>query len=242
ARTKPSANGRKRSSSRRTITTRSTTSRWSSTPPAGAARRAPTCSASPPRRPPPNPDPTAHGGVGSRRPLRPRHVRGEKAPREMKKAAILVLSIVGTIELLMYGGVWWKARQKTAAGPVILISIDRLRAHHLPVYGYTRRRTPNIDALAAEATVFEHAWSHAPQTLPAHVSILSGQLPYEHGVRDNVGFTVKPGQWMLRQSLKSRGGPTGACVSAFVLRSATGLNQGFDAYDSDMPAASTEVS
>jgi arylsulfatase A-like enzyme/Flp pilus assembly protein TadD len=126
--------------------------------------------------------------------------------------------------------------------PIILISIDTLRADHLPVYGYTKVRTPNIDALAAGGTVFEHAWSHAPQTLPAHASILSGSLPFATGVRDNVGFTVKPGQWMIQKALSARGWPTGGFVSAFVLRGATGIGQGFDTYDSEMPPSSGEVS
>jgi arylsulfatase A-like enzyme/Flp pilus assembly protein TadD len=131
---------------------------------------------------------------------------------------------------------------RRADGPIILISIDTLRADHLPAYGYTKVRTPNIDALAAGGVVFEHAYSHAPQTLPAHTSILSGQLPFEHGVRDNVGFTVKPGQWFIQTALHDRGWPTGGFVSAYVLRAATGINQGFDTYDSDLPPASGEMS
>ena len=131
---------------------------------------------------------------------------------------------------------------RRADGPIILISIDTLRADHLPAYGYGKVRTPNIDALAAGGVVFEHAYSHAPQTLPAHTSILSGQLPFEHGVRDNVGFTVKPGQWFIQTALHDRGWPTGGFVSAYVLRAATGINQGFDTYDSDLPPASGEMS
>jgi hypothetical protein len=34
--------------------------------------------------------------------------------------------------------------------PVILISIDTLRADHLPLYGYAQGATPNIDALRAD--------------------------------------------------------------------------------------------
>jgi arylsulfatase A-like enzyme len=103
-------------------------------------------------------------------------------------------------------------------------------------------RTPNIDALAAAGTVFERAYAHAPQTLPAHTSILSGQLPFEHGVRDNVGFTVKAGQWFVQRALQERGWPTGGFVSAYVLRAAVGLNQGFDLYDSELPPSSGERS
>jgi hypothetical protein len=41
---------------------------------------------------------------------------------------------------------------RVAGGPLILISIDTLRADHLPVYGYTKVRTPAIDALASTST------------------------------------------------------------------------------------------
>jgi arylsulfatase A-like enzyme/Flp pilus assembly protein TadD len=129
-----------------------------------------------------------------------------------------------------------------ADGPIILISIDTLRADRLPAYGYTKVRTPNIDALAAGSVLFENAYSHAPQTLPAHASILSGELPFEHGVRDNIGFTVKPGQWMVQRSLHDRGWPSAAFVSAYVLRASTGMNQGFDTYDSELPPSSGERS
>src|SRR6266851_1208926 len=155
--------------------------------------------------------------------------------------------VVFVIFLAFVIGAWvgyrrWMRSYSPADGPIILISIDTLRADHLPAYGYTKVRTPNIDALAAAGTLFEHAYSHAPQTLPAHTSILSGQLPFEHGVRDNVGFTVKPGQWFVQRALRQRGWPTGGFVSAYVLRGAVGLNQGFDTYDSELPPASGERS
>jgi choline-sulfatase len=155
------------------------------------------------------------------------------------------VAIAVVIALAVAAAAWgvrrWIPRWATP-GPLILISIDTLRADHLPAYGYTRVRTPNIDALAQESVLFEHAWSHAPQTLPAHTSILSGQLPFEHGVRDNVGFAVKKGQWFIQSALQSRGWPTGGFVSAYVIRAATGINQGFDVYDSEMPPVSSERS
>jgi choline-sulfatase len=164
-----------------------------------------------------------------------------KAARPQSRFVIFVIFVVFVMSA-------WAVYRKfvrsysPADRPVILISIDTLRADHLPAYGYTKVRTPNIDALAAGGTVFERAYAHAPQTLPAHASILSGQLPFEHGVRDNVGFTVKPGQWFVQRGLQERGWPTGGFVSAYVLRAAVGLNQGFDTYDSELPPASGERS
>jgi len=161
--------------------------------------------------------------------------------RPLRFTFILFLAGLGTT-LAAVGG-WRYARASApVSGPIIVISIDTLRADHLPAYGYKKVRTPAIDALAADGVVFERAYSHAPQTLPAHASILSGQLPFETGVRDNVGFTVKTGERLLPQMLRDRGFATGGVVSAYVLRKETGISQGFDFFDGEMPASSPDVS
>src|SRR4051812_14562521 len=140
-------------------------------------------------------------------------------------------------------GGWRYARASApVSGPIILISIDTLRADHLPVYGYKAVRTPAIDALAADGIVFERAYSHAPQTLPAHAALLSGRLPFDTGVRDDIGFAVKSGVRLLPQMLRERGFATGGVVSAYVLRKETGIGQGFEFFDSDIPPPSPEAS
>src|SRR3954467_13902393 len=161
--------------------------------------------------------------------------------RQVRFSLILVFAAVGTA-LAAIGG--WRSARASApvSGPIIVISIDTLRADHLPAYGYTRVKTPAIDALAADGTVFERAYSHAPQTLPAHAALLSGQLPFETGVRDNVGFIVKPGERLLPQMLRERGFTTGGVVSSYVLRKETGINQGFDFFDDKMAPGSPELS
>lgn len=128
----------------------------------------------------------------------------------------------------------------TSGGPIVFISIDTLRADRLPAYGSTRAKTPQIDRLAADGLLFENAYAHSPQTLPSHTSILSGELPFAHGVRDNIGFTVRNGQRFLQHELKEAGYTTGAFVSSYVLREQTGFNQGFDHFDDELPAASPE--
>jgi choline-sulfatase len=153
----------------------------------------------------------------------------------------ILLSVALATGLAAAGG-WRYARASAPVnGPIILISIDTLRADHLPVYGYRHVKTPAIDALAADGVVFERAYSHAPQTLPAHASLLSGRLPFETGVRDNVGFAVKGSERLLPQMLRDRGYTTGGIVSTYVLRKETGLNQGFDFFDDEMPPDSPEL-
>jgi tetratricopeptide (TPR) repeat protein len=115
--------------------------------------------------------------------------------------------------------------------PVVLVSIDTLRADRLPAYGYTGVSTPAIDQLRGDGVLFENAYTHSPLTLPSHASLLSGLLPPEHGVRNNIGYRFDPKHQALATALRARGYATGAAVSAFVLRRASGLDAGFDFYD-----------
>jgi len=118
--------------------------------------------------------------------------------------------------------------------PVILISVDTLRSDHLPAYGYGGVETPNIDALRKDGILFRRAYSHTPLTLPSHATILTGTLPADHGLRDNVGFKLAPNVPTLASLLKKNGYATGAAVSAFVLRHETDISRGFDFYDDEV--------
>lgn len=116
--------------------------------------------------------------------------------------------------------------------PVIVISVDTLRADRLPVYGYAGVETPAIDALRRDSVLFENAYAHVPLTLPSHVSLLTGLLPQEHGVRNNIGYPFDGAKHpTIATLLKSRGYVSGAAVSSYVLRSATGISSGFDFYE-----------
>lgn len=124
-------------------------------------------------------------------------------------------------------------RTSSAAGaPIVLVSIDTLRSDRLGAYGYDRAETPAIDAFARDAILFERAYAHCPLTLPSHSSLLTGLLPTEHGVRDNVGYRLKSsGLPFLPRLLKERGYKTGGAVSAYILRRDTGIGDDFDFYE-----------
>ena len=123
--------------------------------------------------------------------------------------------------------------------PVVLICVDTLRADHLPAYGYKGVETPALDSLARDSIVFDNAVSQVPLTLPSHASLLTGLLPYQNGVRDNVGYMFDKSKTTLASLLKARGYATAAAVSAFVLDHATGISSGFDFYDDRVEASRT---
>jgi arylsulfatase A-like enzyme/Flp pilus assembly protein TadD len=68
-------------------------------------------------------------------------------------------------------------------------------------------------------------------TLPSHANILTGLLPYQHGIRDNSGFRLPEGIPTLATRLSERGYATAAFVSSFPLDARWGLARGFGLYD-----------
>src|SRR5437899_12282558 len=113
---------------------------------------------------------------------------------------------------------------------VLLVTIDTLRADALGSYGGLAA-TPALDRLADEGVHFDFAHAHAVVTLPSHASILTGQYPFQHGLRDNSGYRLPPGARTAATMLKQAGYATAAFVAGFPLHSRFGLNQGFDLYD-----------
>jgi arylsulfatase A-like enzyme/Tfp pilus assembly protein PilF len=116
---------------------------------------------------------------------------------------------------------------------ILLVTIDTLRADALGSYG-GQAATPNLDALAAHGARFTFAHSHAVVTLVSHASILTGKYPYEHGIRDNTGYRLRPNEAPAATLLKARGFATAAFVGGFPLDRRFGLTPGFDVYDDRM--------
>jgi arylsulfatase A-like enzyme len=92
---------------------------------------------------------------------------GEAEARVDRVRALLIVLVVGA--LVACGG--------DAPRNLLLISVDTLRADHLGYAGHDRPTSPNLDALAAESTVFENAYSAAGWTLPSMATVMTGQYP-----------------------------------------------------------------
>jgi tetratricopeptide (TPR) repeat protein len=154
--------------------------------------------------------------------------------RPLRYTFILLVAALGTT-LAAVGG-WRYARASAPVpGPVILISIDTLRADHLAAYGYRASATPAIDSLAREGVVFERAYAHSTQTVPSHATLMTGRLPSENGVRDDDGAPLAASERPLAQMLRDRGYATGGIVSSALLGRASGLSRGFDFFDDELP-------
>ncbi|MHC4215388.1 MAG: sulfatase, partial [Planctomycetota bacterium] len=145
------------------------------------------------------------------------------------KIYIVLLLLAGAVvaALFFWGGNFFGREIRN----VLLISIDTCRADRLSCYGYRRKTTPNIDAIAEEGILFENAITPATMTLPAHCSMLTGTIPPYHGVHDNPDYQLAESNVTLAEMLTDKGFTCGAAVSAFIMDSEFGLDQGFDVYD-----------
>jgi arylsulfatase len=120
---------------------------------------------------------------------------------------------------------------------VFVIVVDTLRADHLSTHGYFRRTSPTLDRLAEEALVFENAFTVMNHTLPAHLSLMTGVDPTAHGILSNRWGYVFGKYRTLAERLRERGYATAAFVSGLPLRSASGLNKGFEVYEDTRDAS-----
>jgi choline-sulfatase len=114
--------------------------------------------------------------------------------------------------------------------PVILISVDTLRADHLGCYQAAQALTPHIDSIAKNGTLFSQVSALVPLTLPSHVALFTSTYPFANGVEDN-GVPYTAGT-TLATVLKNAGYRTAAFVGSFVLDGRFGLSRDFDVYDS----------
>ncbi len=120
---------------------------------------------------------------------------------------------------------------------VLLITIDTLRADRVGADGTTNSLTPAIDRLAAGGALFEQAFSTSSWTLPALASVLTGQMPSQHGAgwpageRDLLARSPLPPMPTLATALRARGYRTAAKVTNPYLALRYGLGAGFDEHE-----------
>lgn len=114
----------------------------------------------------------------------------------------------------------------------VLITLDTQRADYVSAYDPSHVRTPNLDALAGQGTLFKNAYSLIPITLPSHASMFFSEPP--HLLKNyNNGQPVRPrkSRPTLASLFKKNGFQTAAFVSMGILEAQFGLNEGFDTYD-----------
>jgi len=118
---------------------------------------------------------------------------------------------------------------------VLLVTIDTTRADHLGMYGYPRPTSPNLDAMARGATVFDHGWAHAPSTRYSMPAILTGRMPldvyYDTSIEGWPGLLPKA--TTIAEALAPLGFVTGAITNYWYFDRSRHMDQGFAEYDNE---------
>ncbi len=112
---------------------------------------------------------------------------------------------------------------------VILISLDTVRADHLSPYGYERDTTPKLNALAEEGLVVENFYSTAPWTLTAHMSMLTGLFPEQHGIVDK-SLALNEANPTLAERLSAAGYQTAGFYRDVWVQPRYGFDRGFELF------------
>lgn len=77
---------------------------------------------------------------------------------------------------------------------IIFILCDDLGWGDMGCYGHTLIRTPNIDRLAREGTLFTQFYSASPVCSPSRCAFLTGQFPARLGIHDYLPVPLNPHQ------------------------------------------------
>ena len=122
---------------------------------------------------------------------------------------------------------------------ILLISLDACRADHLSCYGYARKTSPFLDALAAQGTRFARAFCNTHGTGPSHATLLMSlyqethRMEYTSHPGSLPGDPVPPDAMMIQEFLHARGYTTLGITDGGQLASGYGFHRGFDVYDDD---------
>jgi arylsulfatase A-like enzyme len=113
-----------------------------------------------------------------------------------------------------------------ARPPLILITIDAVRADHVSAYGHDRLTTPNIDALAERGMRYDYVLSPTPWSAPAHAALLAGQDPDTLEFTSLDGEGLDPTTTLLPERLYARGYDTWCVLAHEFLHPRWHLTQG----------------
>jgi uncharacterized sulfatase len=119
---------------------------------------------------------------------------------------------------------------ETRTPNIVFIVLDTHRVDRLGCYGYQKATSPNIDAFAQGATVFERAVSPGQWTIPAHASMFSGEFPSTHMTVQSKD-ALSPQFVTLADRLKAGGYRTiGFCNNPLVGVVNNGFTRGFQTF------------
>lgn len=116
---------------------------------------------------------------------------------------------------------------------IVFISVDTMRPDHLGCYGYPRRTSPHMDALAREGALFTQAIAPHIPTMPSHTTFYTGLHALAHKIAAHARKAkLDPHIPMLPQLLQRYGYATAAVDSMVTISHGKGswFARGYDYY------------
>ncbi|MFA5141293.1 MAG: sulfatase [Elusimicrobiota bacterium] len=123
-----------------------------------------------------------------------------------------------------------RAQMDDSAPNIVVIDICAARADHFSSYGYPKRTTPGMDAVAEDGVLFENAMAQASWCLSNYATLFTGHTPEVHGLYAMTDRKLPEEQVTVTQVLKDWGYDTGAWSGGTWLLPQWGLERGFDNY------------
>jgi arylsulfatase A-like enzyme len=156
-------------------------------------------------------------------------VRKQKSVKGLNRRQVLKYGLSGGLAAGLSPGLWlsgcggwWQGKKPN----VLLIVLDTARADRFSCFGYERKTSPNIDAMALESVVYECAYSPSCWTLPSHASLFTGLYPIQAGATSET-LHLPLSNTTVTEALKKTGYDTAAFVCNAWVNMERGFAQGF---------------
>jgi len=121
-------------------------------------------------------------------------------------------------------------RRRLGDANVVFVILDAARAREFGAYGYGRKTSPQIDAIARDGVVFEQVYTPAVYTLGAMSSVWTSQYPDRH--HGNVSFSspLPRDRLTLAEVLTGEGIHAAGFVATAVPGAFNGFDRGFSEF------------
>ncbi len=139
------------------------------------------------------------------------------------------MGILAVLFFCLQGGLAAAPGERPKSRNVLIIGADTLRADHLGLYGYKLPTSPNLDALAGRAIVFERAFAQGSYTLPSFTSFFTSRYPEQHGAFYQ-NSAIQASEATLAESFQKQGYRTAAFTGGPNVSALYGFGKGFDTY------------
>jgi len=122
----------------------------------------------------------------------------------------------------------------TSRPNVLVLVLDSVRARNTSLHGYAHRTTPNLERLAAEATVYRFAYAPSTTSLSSHVSMFTGVHEDAHRLY-GTERTLRPGTTIWERLRDEHDYRTGVFTVNPQFGKPVGLTNGFQTTVLDRP-------